>query len=408
MINEPIYRGLLQSDLDFAGFNPVNLTGWPPTGGGSSGLDANTVTAASIGLIGDGATDNTTAFQTWLNSVAAAKVNTTLLVPDGVYIFSGPLQDTSYCNAQIILPSVSITDHGYSLTIKGYHPISYTPWPIVTLPGPRGPIFRSTLASGSGTQPSFIGGKGPPGTVGTAGLDLSYLDICFENMIFQTVQNPQITCVNLSHFSVVELRGDILIMAGTGVGENDSVQPTTSTSYGLILPPNNYGILQQADTLNVWNFYTGVRMGELSHIINMTCALCVYALEFGAAYHMILIDRIVDWHCKNGINMTGACPFQVRQYDVERAPASLWYTRVNDVNDPSNYATADITWRTVVAFVGGTSDFTINGGANVQARQIGTVQGSDLRWVALAGGGKLQARNTSTGVWADVDQWTNP
>jgi hypothetical protein len=34
--------------------------------------------------------------------------------------------------------------------------------------------------------------------------------------------------------------------------------------------------------------------------------------------------------------------------------------------------------------------------------------GRDLRLASISGGGKLQARNTSTGVWADVDQWTNP
>src|SRR6266699_3637661 len=34
--------------------------------------------------------------------------------------------------------------------------------------------------------------------------------------------------------------------------------------------------------------------------------------------------------------------------------------------------------------------------------------GTDLRLVPVAGGGKLQARNTTTGLWADVDQWSNP
>jgi hypothetical protein len=39
----------------------------------------------------------------------------------------------------------------------------------------------------------------------------------------------------------------------------------------------------------------------------------------------------------------------------------------------------------------------------------GTVYiGADARLVAISGGAKLQARNTSTGTWADVDQWTNP
>jgi hypothetical protein len=34
--------------------------------------------------------------------------------------------------------------------------------------------------------------------------------------------------------------------------------------------------------------------------------------------------------------------------------------------------------------------------------------GPDLRLVSITGGGKLQARNPSTNIWADVDQWTNP
>jgi len=34
--------------------------------------------------------------------------------------------------------------------------------------------------------------------------------------------------------------------------------------------------------------------------------------------------------------------------------------------------------------------------------------GSDFRLVAVAGGAKIQARNTGTNTWADMDQWTNP
>jgi hypothetical protein len=34
--------------------------------------------------------------------------------------------------------------------------------------------------------------------------------------------------------------------------------------------------------------------------------------------------------------------------------------------------------------------------------------GTDLRLVALSGGGKLQARNPATNTWVDADSWTNP
>lgn len=144
-IQTPINNAILQSDLDVAGFNLLNFSGGGLPAGGTAGQflqkqsstdgdadwatvaggDENTVTAADIGLLGDGVTDNSVALQTWLDSVNLAKVNSTLLVPDGVYIFSGSLQNTGYQNAQILLPTANITDPAYSVTIKGYHPISY-------------------------------------------------------------------------------------------------------------------------------------------------------------------------------------------------------------------------------------------------------------------------------------------
>ena len=198
-----------------------------------------------------------------------------------------------------------------------------------------------------GRDPSFIGGMGPVGGI----FDLSFITVRFENMIFQTVQNPQISCLNLENVSQIELH-DTIIMAGTAIGETDMVQPTTTTSYGMIMPPYNQSMGHQVENVSVSNFYTGVLVGELSHISNINCAVCVYALEFGFSYHVSVIERIVDWHCKNGIKMSDTHPFQVLQYDVERAPDSRWYTRVYDVDDPTNLATADIAWWTVRAIIG--------------------------------------------------------
>jgi hypothetical protein len=68
-IRTPINNGLLQSDLDCAGFDLLNFSGSIGGGSGSSGLDERTFLAADIGLVGDGATDNTAALQAWLDSV---------------------------------------------------------------------------------------------------------------------------------------------------------------------------------------------------------------------------------------------------------------------------------------------------------------------------------------------------
>jgi hypothetical protein len=402
----PIYTGTLQSDLDFAGFSPVNLPGWPPTGGGGGG-DANTVTASDIGLVGDGVTDNTAALQAWLNSVGTAKVNSTLLVPDGVYVFSGALQDGSGANAQIVFPSVGQADPAYSVTIKGYHPLLLIPWPNVSMPLPRGPIFKSTLNTGSGTQPAFMGGRGPIGVTGTP--YLSFMSICFENMIFQMPSNPVLTCLNLSHYSVVQILGNNLITAGTSMGSGDAVNPTTTTSYGLILPPDSESILQHIDSLNIWNFYTGLKVGECTNTNNLFIGVCHYSAEFAFANHSSIIKYFQDWHCPYGIHVTGTHAFRIELHDIELAPTGDgWSESVQNITDAGNNATADITWWTVKGNVGPVNTYVLNGGANIQARRVGSASGGDLRWVQLSGGGKLQARNTGTNTWADVDQWTNP
>jgi hypothetical protein len=421
MINEPIYKGLLQSDLDCAGFNLLNFPGGGG-GGGGGGLDANTVVATDVGMVGDGVTDNTSALQAWLTSVETAKVNSTLLVPDGVYIFSGALQDGSVRNAQILLPTVLQTDHAYSVTIKGYHPIMYTTWPSQAglsgaVPIPKGPIFKSTLNTASGTQPAFMGGNGPNPPGFTEGL--SWLNIGFENMIFQMPLNPQLSCLNLNNITNVEFRGNVLVIAGTGIGEDDVVQPTTTTSYGVILPKWNRAVLHQVNNLNVFNFYNGLLFGELTHAINLHCVCCVNAIEIPFSYHTRLIQRLMDWHCINGINVTGSVPggfytvFQIAQHAIECNLFGGWKDRVYDVIDPSNVAQADITYLAIANSAYHT--YTMNGGAGIKVRRAGSAYdlapiyvGTDLRLVSIAGGGKLQARNTATNTWADVDQWTNP
>lgn len=60
------------------------------------GFDASPfVNVKEYGLKGDGATDNTTVFQTLLDNIATAGKDVTLIFPDGVYVISGGLQDTS-------------------------------------------------------------------------------------------------------------------------------------------------------------------------------------------------------------------------------------------------------------------------------------------------------------------------
>jgi hypothetical protein len=407
----PIYQGKAQSDLDMAGFDLLN---WSGGGGGGGSTDPYTVVATDIGMVNDGVTDNTAALQTWLNSVGTAKVNSTLLVPDGVYIFSGPLQDTSRQNAQILLPSMGVNDTRFTITIKGYHALCDSPWNTATISGthpskqPKGPVFKSTLATGSGTQPSFISGFGPHDVYA---FDVNFICLCFENIIFRTVPNPVISCLNLSLITNIQFKGDVMVIAGDSLDYADWVQPTTVTSYGVILPATGCTILHQINHLTCWNFYTGIRMGELAAVRNLFCFACIWSMEIPAALDPILIDRFWEGQSKYGINVSGTqCVFKILQWDIEQAASAQWNTRVADVADHTNHAKADVTW-TAIDIAGAPAGFIMDGGANIIAHQCGdpTVYiGTDARLVAITGGTKLQVRNATTGVWVDADSWTNP
>lgn len=386
-MNTPINNGLAQNDIDFSTFKVRNADlsdyagsgmSWNPATkkfDSSGGLPERTVTSNDIGLVGDGVTDNTAALQAWFDTMDGdgSGLNHTLIVEDGCYIFSGPLQDPSGRNAQILLPRPTVI--GQALTIKGRQAIPI--WvtadalPGGPLPMPAGARFKSTLATGGGTQPSFIGGHG----------DLAQqngLHLCIENMIFQTVDNSPISCLNLELISWIDFTRDVLIIGGSTMGMREIVEPTTSSSCGLILTMVNIGVLHSLENVHVFGFYNGIRFGEIAHCKNVGIYGCKNALQFGSAYHANLIERVLIFHCTKGIvidPLNGAilsAPLQVIQMDIEHDSGTVpWQTTVYDIDDPNNYGIGDVTWWVVLAYSGIDTTFTKNGGTGIKARRIG-------------------------------------
>ena len=81
-MNTPIYKGQLQSDLDFAGFHALNF----PDGGSGGGLPEGWVSVMDYGAHADGATDDTAA------AVAAVAAATSVVYfPPGNYFFAGSI-----------------------------------------------------------------------------------------------------------------------------------------------------------------------------------------------------------------------------------------------------------------------------------------------------------------------------
>jgi hypothetical protein len=328
--------------------------------------------------------DNSPYLQGLINLVALKEENAVIYFPEpSTYIFSGPLRDPSRINSQVIFPSVPITGKQYTITLKGYNPLTFSPSAFSDVPLPSGTVLKSTLAVGSGTMPSFLGGKGP--VEGVNG-ECSYMQPGLENIIITVPSNSQITAVNFDCFTNTLTRGNVVIIAGNSQSILDKPEPTTSTSYGYIQPHNASGVDQRIDgTLSVMGFYNGVRIGENCVADVVGVYACINAIRFSANYGTANIRKLNMGWCKNFLTWDAVSAVHILQMSTERWVAgqggnpSRWYDFVSDVYDPNNYAAGELLYLTGVAGIGHVPGlFTKIGGINLYVRELG---------VAPTGGG---------------------
>ena len=154
---------------------------------------------------------------------------------------------------------------------------------------------------------------------------------------------------------------------------------------------------------------------------------CVQGILVPFNYHLSTYTHLGLFHCAYGIKAAGvgytgmvgddgthylrvlACALEHSNSGAGFGQA--WQDRVYDIDDASNLLTGDIKQLSILAGVGRDYSCTKNGGTKLLVTQIGedaVYVGPDARLVSISGGAKLQVRNIGTGVWADVDQWTNP
>jgi hypothetical protein len=359
-------------------------------------------------LAGDGVTDDTAALQAIITAVAAAGGGTIFFPDDGPYLIDGPLQDTGRQNAQILLPVVAKEDQQYTIRFQGYQVPACSPSGVYSIDIPRGTVIKSTLASGTG---AIIGGKGPVG--GPYG-EVNFLKVQFENLIFQTVANPTISGLNLFSQTSVCLR-EILVVAGTKMSY-DLSEPTNTGSYGIIMPRFSSGICQQmSGEVNIFGFYTGVKMGELTHAENLGVWFCHFGLEFPFSYLATLIQKLLVFWTPYGARWTDDHRVQGIQWNVERAAPGFWYSPVYDIVDPDDHATGEIVWATTVSEIGVSSVFDVDGGANLITRELGTANANAPTFssaevglvshsiVAVTFSQTVKASSYTAGIAIDVD-----
>jgi hypothetical protein len=322
-------------------------------------------------LAGGGVTDDTAALQEVFDAIGTDKDNGTIYFDDDTYLIAGALQEGSRRNAQLLLPTQDVSDPQYTIRFKGHSVPMVAPSGYHNVGQVRGTRIKSSLASGSGTQPSVITGRGP---VSGMYSEAAYYHVEMEDMIWETVPNPSYSCLNFERISTVGLR-NCLILAGPYIDLPRAVQPTNGGSYGIILPRDSNGICQKLEgEVNVFGFYWGIRCGELMHAQNIGVWWCQYGLEFPFSYHGSLIQRLLVFWCPYGAAFSNTHAVQIIQWDNEHTQVgeSAWYASVWDVYDPSNVADGNITWITIQASLGRVSNFTVSGGAGLQIKELGT------------------------------------
>ena len=341
------------------GSTTLTFTQFPGT---SSGAVPWSYAKADGGLVGDGATNDTAAFQAWITSVTAAGTKSGwFFFEPGTYLISGALQDTGAFNGQILLPNVSTASAQITLTFQGpEHP----PFAVSgALPAPAGyAILKSNLTGAAGTAAVISGGNGTWPTKNN-------ICVVVQDLVCVSPTNPTMTFWNLQITQGGSRRG--LFITTTDWAVTPTTQPTNSNSYGIKLPQwgQTNGSLEE---IMVGGHYTGILQGELcdTHAIVGQCAR---AIEFPFSEHASKL-HLHYTACTYGIYVTGAhiATIWLDSEHFTQPTYPAWLDTLYDLYDPSNYMTADLDWFSLDGLTQvADNKFTVSGGAKVNYRKIG-------------------------------------
>jgi hypothetical protein len=207
------------------------------------------ITEAPYNAVGNGTTDNTSAF---LAAIAALNTQPgcgTIWAPRGVFVVSGPLLDTSGANAVLPMPKIPNYDPNLCLiSIRGYQP--------ATVPTAGFVLKFPHTGGGSlfGGFDSATGGGFPPFT--NVWLDL-------QDVLLLAPDNPDFTMVDATHI-IDFTHKNLVIETATGV------LATNPAGWGIKYPTLANGTHLVGEGFNaIIGFYNGLQTGEHLNLSTM-------------------------------------------------------------------------------------------------------------------------------------------
>ena len=283
----PIYQGQLQSDLDFAGFNALNLS----SGGGSSGTALPpgwvNIKDPPYNAAGDGVTDDTAAIQAALNDAWNAGSGT-IYLPVGTYLCNGALDTNSHSILRI--PFQPYGTKCRSVELRGAIPVAWNINGTNTVPATHESVIVTTRTDGvpANYDALFAGGPAITGSFPSNYMtDMNFSRITFRNLRFMLPVNPTFYGLRLDCMALAMVED--CVMGTTDV----TIQPTHGT-VGFRMPASlNFGI-NYLSRSQVYGFGTGIRTGEHFRCYGNYATRNMTGLEFTGGLQLSTGNMIID------------------------------------------------------------------------------------------------------------------
>jgi hypothetical protein len=389
-----IKNGLLQSDLDLAGFKRINDATPGGDGGGSGFSIWKDVTAAPYNADKTGVADCSAA----INGAILDVFNLgggTVFFPLGTYLCNGAFDSTT--NSILKIPMNGYSSAPRTILLLGEVPAI---WGVHVADALTTRIV--TTSPGSGTWPSLLAGN--DASIVSSGLSVSQFNmthVCVRNLTFKVPDNPLMSAIRFDAVAWAQIDDCVVTSAA-------ATQPTHPNNAGVFMPNTpNFGI-NRINNLTAIGFDTAIATGEHLKIMQSYFAVCNTGISFNVGGYpcvgTIICDRVVNCMKFNGPTM----PVDMVLADERSA------TFANDIYDPSNFGSGIVKYVVTLGGSALTTPAVVTGGVNIQLINLhmNVIDtpipiGPKARFVQIVGppgGTKLQVQNSSA-AWEDVDSW---